>query len=336
MTVVPTVDLGRFMHGDAADKKAVAAETDRICSDIGFLSIVGHGVPETVTDQIYDLSKQFFRGPDSAKIKVAQPKADVIRGYIGMGKAALGVTLGEDTPPDLKETFSIGPEPGPDADYFTAPGSRSHFAANLWPDDIAGFRPAWQAYWTAMTYLSDTMMRLFACALGLEERHFETAIDRHISILSAMYYPDQPVPPRPGQLRAGAHTDFGTMTILKPDNAPGGLQVLTKSGDFAPVKAPPGSFVLNIGDMMARWTNDRWVSTLHRVVNPPPDTTLGTERLSIGFFHQPNYDALVECLPGCRSADQPARYAPVTAGDHLHAQFSAQARAADGAADGAG
>jgi len=128
----------------------------------------------------------------------------------------------------------------------------------------------------------------------------------------------------PGQLRAGAHTDFGTMTILKPDAAPGGLQVRTPAGEWAPVKAPPGALVVNIGDMMARWTNDRWVSTLHRVVNPPPDAALGSERLSIGFFHQPNYDALVECLPSCRGAGEPPRYPAVRAGDHLHAQFSAQ------------
>ena len=331
MTVVPTVDLGRFVHGDAADRKEIAAETDRICADIGFLSIVGHGVSEEITQAVYESSRRFFRGPLDSKIKVAQPQPDVIRGYIGMGKAALGVTIGQATPPDLKETFSIGPQADPDVPYYSAPGSRSHFAPNIWPEDIPGFRQAWQAYWTAMTSLSEKMMRLFAHALDLDEHHFASATDRHISILSAMYYPDQPVPPRPGQLRAGAHTDFGTMTILRPDSAPGGLQVLTKGGVFAPVKAPPGSFVLNIGDMMARWTNDRWVSTLHRVVNPPPDAKMGAERLSIGFFHQPNYGAVVECLPGCQSADHPAKYPPVTAGDHLHAQFSAQIRQSEGA-----
>ena len=332
MTVVPTVDLDRFVHGGGADRKAVATETDRICRDIGFLCILGHGVPDEVTQAVYDISKQFFRGPLESKIKVAQPQPDIIRGYIGFGKAALGVTTGEETPPDLKESFSIGPEVASDAPYYSAPGSRSHFAPNLWPQDIPEFKTAWQAYWTAMTDLSQTMMRLFAHALDLDEHHFSPVIDRQISILGAMYYPDQSEPPQPGQLRAGAHTDFGTMTILKPDNAPGGLQVLTKDGEFAPVIAPSGSFVLNIGDMMARWTNDRWVSTLHRVVNPPLDARMGSERLSLGFFHQPNYDAVVECLPGCHSAEQPAKYTPVAAGEHLHTQFSAQARQPEGAA----
>ena len=120
------------------------------------------------------------------------------------------------------------------------------------------------------------------------------------------------------------------MTILKSDSAPGGLEVLTKGGEFAPVIAPPGSFVVNIGDMMARWTNDRWVSTQHRVVNPPLDVRLGAERLSLGFFHQPNYDTVMECLTGCRSAEMPAKYPPVTAGDHLYTQFSAQIRQPEG------
>ena len=197
MTDVPTVDLSRFVHGDAADRQTVAVEVDRICLKIGFLSIIGHGVPDEITKAVYDSLKRFFRGAADSKRLVAQPQADVIRGYIGMGKAAMGVTMGQDTPPDLKETFSIGPMAGADAAYFKAPDSRSHFAPNLWPQDNPGVRQAWQAYWTAMTGLGETMMRLFSHALGLDETYFTPATDRHISILSAMYYPDQSAPPNP-------------------------------------------------------------------------------------------------------------------------------------------
>ena len=115
----------------------------------------------------------------------------------------------------------------------------SHFATNLWPAGDPHFKDAWMAYWNAMTKLSKNLMHLFAHALGLRADYFYNYIDRHISVLSAMYYPDQINPPEPGQLRAGAHTDFGTMTILKPDNAPGGLQVMTKNGTFEPVSAAP-------------------------------------------------------------------------------------------------
>ena len=326
MGMVSTINLDRFLHGSSEDKKALAAETDYICSEIGFLNVVGHGVHDNLIQNIYDRSKCFFRGPMNAKINVSQNKPDIIRGYIGLGKSALGSTIDNGTPPDLKETFSMGPEALENNPYFSAPGSRSHFAPNLWPVGDPHFKDAWLAYWNAMTKLSENLMQLFAQALGLKADHFHTQIDRHISILSAMYYPDQTNPPEPGQLRAGAHTDFGTMTILKPDNAPGGLQVMTKNGTFEPVSAPPDAFVVNIGDMMARWTNDRWVSTMHRVVNPPIDQKLSTERLSLGFFHQPNYDAVVTCLPNCKEVGKSAKYPPIAAGDHLHAQFSAQAR----------
>ena len=326
MGVVSTINLDRFLCGNSANQKAVATETDHICSEIGFLSVVGHGVSDTIIQNIYDRSKCFFRDSIEAKLSVAQTKPDIIRGYIGLGKSALGNTIGDDTPPDLKETFSMGPEAMENNPYFTAPGSRSHFAPNRWPVSDPHFKDAWLAYWNAMTKLSENLMQLFAHALGLENDHFSIYIDRHISVLSAMYYPDQPKPPKPGQLRAGAHTDFGTMTILKPDSAPGGLQVLTKDGSFKPVSVPPDAFVVNIGDMMARWTNDRWVSTMHRVVNPPLDQKLSAERLSLGFFHQPNYDAVVSCLPNCKEVGKSAKYKPIAAGDHLHAKFSAQAR----------
>lgn len=338
MTIVPEINLSRFLSGDGADRRAIARETDAICRDIGFLSVTGHGVAPDTTAALYDCAKRFFHQSVAEKQRVRQPHPDVIRGYIGYGVGALGTTRGEKTGPDMKESFSMGPLDAHEtlsdsssprdggAGYTVTLDSDArarHFAPNLWPDDPV-FRAAWADYFRAMERLSSDMMRLFASALDLPQDHFAPCTDKHISILSAIYYPDQEVEPAPGQLRAGAHTDFGTMTILKPDSAPGGLQVHTKSGEWIAVKAPPGSFVLNIGDLMARWTNDRWVSTLHRVVNPPRDMVRGTERLSIGFFHQPNFDALIDCLPGCRSEGGVAKYAPITSGAHLQSQFSKQ------------
>jgi isopenicillin N synthase-like dioxygenase len=171
--------------------------------------------------------------------------------------------------------------------------------------------------------LSLDMMRLFAEALDLETHYFDGAFGRHPSVLSAIYYPDQPEPPGEGQLRAGAHTDFGTMTILRPDDAPGGLQVMTKAGEWMQARRAKDSFVINIGDMMARWTNNRWLSTRHRVANPPRDRMSGRERLSIGFFYQP--DAfIVDCLPSCRDTQGRALYQPVAAGDYMKARFTSQ------------
>lgn len=308
---IPVIDLSRFLSGDADGRRAVARETDRMCREIGFLSVIGHGVPEHVINDLYARSKAFFHQPAEIKQRVGQPSPDVVRGYIGLARGALATTRGEETPPDLKESYNIGPE---------SPGQGT---GNVWPDDPQ-FRAAWLAYYAEMDRLSRDMMHLFAAALDLPEDHFDQSCATHPSILSAIYYPDQQEPPAKGQLRAGAHTDFGTMTILRPDNAPGGLQVMTKSGDWMPARPATSSFIINIGDMMARWTNDRWVSTMHRVVNPPRDMASGTERLSIGFFHQPDDTAIVECLPSCRYANGRAAYPPVSVGDYMRMRFTSQ------------
>jgi isopenicillin N synthase-like dioxygenase len=160
-------------------------------------------------------------------------------------------------------------------------------------------------------------MRIFAAGLGMDQHYFDGKIDRHITNFSVLHYPEQAKEPLPGQLRAGAHTDYGSLTILKPDNAPGGLQVLNKDGQWIDVPTLPGTFVVNLGDLMAEWTNNRWVSTLHRVVNPPRDKALGSRRLSMAFFHQPNYDAAIECLPTCCDAARPPLYGRTTSGEHV-------------------
>ena len=243
---IPVIDLSRYLHGGAGDRRAVARETDRVCRETGFLSVIGHGVPESTINNLYAVTKAFFHQPFTTKIKVCQPGAAIVRGYIGMGKGALASTMGETTPPDLKETYNVGPE------------GRARAAPNLWPENDPAFRAAFLAYYAEMDRLGLDLMRLFAEALDLEPGHFDGAFGHHQSVLSAMYYPDQPEPPREGQLRAGAHTDFGTLTILRPDNAPGGLQLKTKAGDWLPARAAKDSFVINIGDMMARWTNDSY------------------------------------------------------------------------------
>jgi isopenicillin N synthase-like dioxygenase len=119
-------------------------------------------------------------------------------------------------------------------------------------------------------------------------------------------------------LRSAPHTDFGSITLLLTEDKPGGLQVLDQNERWCDVQPLPGAYIVNLGDLMAQWTNDRWRSTVHRVVNPPHEPGLDSRRQSIVFFHQPNYDAVVECIPTCRDAAHPARYAPVRSGEHLH------------------
>ena len=167
------------------------------------------------------------------------------------------------------------------------------------------------------------LMRLSALALGLPEHHFDAAYADPSLTLRFVNYPDQPVPPAAGQLRYGAHHDYGGLTILRQDDAPGGLQVCDADGRWRDAPIHPASFMINVGDLMSRWTNGRWRSTLHRVVNPPRAVTGSTRRLSLVAFTGPNEQTVVECLPTCRTPAQPARFEPVQAGAYVRAKIAA-------------
>lgn len=313
---VPIIDIAPFFGSDPAARQRVADAIDRACTDIGFLIVTGHGVPSELIDEMRSVSRQFFDLPVAEKLKYRMPP-DRYRGYIALGNEALANSMDEETPPDIKESFSIGPIHPVNDDYHRAARPGNFFAGNFWPDAPGSFKAVWEHYYSEMERLSGTLMQIFAMGLGMNEAFFDDKVDHHISNFSVIHYPEQPRPPLPGQLRAGAHTDYGSLTIVKPDKAPGGLQVMTKEGTWMDVPNLEDGFVVNIGDLMAEWTNDRWVSTLHRVVNPPREQAVGSRRLSMTFFHQPNYDAVVECLPVCCSAERPPRYGTTTSGEHV-------------------
>jgi isopenicillin N synthase-like dioxygenase len=222
---------------------------------------------------------------------------------------ALARSRGEETPPELMERFTVG-------QFDTAVQ-----AENRWPQAVPALQPAAKQYYRAMERLAADLMSLLARALGLADRHFEPYFDRHVSLLVTNFYPPQHQPPAPGQLRAGAHTDYGSLTILAPARSPGGLQVRNHDGSWEDVPKVDGSFVVNLGDLMARWTNDRWVSTMHRVVNPDR-TSPQTSRMSLVFFQQPNNDVIISCIPTCIDASNPARYEPVAAGEHISGKLN--------------
>ena len=159
-------------------------------------------------------------------------------------------------------------------------------------------------------------MRITALGLDLGEHFFDDKIDRHITAMRLNFYPDVNELSRAGQLRSGEHTDYGLLTILNGENVPGGLQVKTRSGTWIDVATDPDTFVVNIGDLLMRWTNDRWVSNLHRVATPPANTR-GAKRLSMAFFHHPNYDALIQCVA---PPDQ-AKYPPVLSGEYRDLKY---------------
>jgi isopenicillin N synthase-like dioxygenase len=322
-SAVPVIDLEPFRLG--FDRQSVVSAVGEANEEIGFLVITGHGVPDQSVEAVHDAAHAFFSLPLDEKLGYVPKIPYFFRGYEAVGGSALARSAGEQSPPDLCELFRMSRFETPDVAAASGyePGLEYFFAPNIWPQRPASLRSALMAYYRQLEELAATLMRIFALALGLAEDHFESYIDRHISNLCINHYPGQADPPQPGQLRRGAHSDYGSLTILHQDDAPGGLQVLTADDRWEDVPHLPGAYVVNIGDMLARWTNDRWVSTVHRVVNPPRQLAT-SDRISIPFFHQPNHDAIVEALPSCVGPENPPRYGPVSSGEWVLRQTRRQ------------
>jgi len=318
MPTIPVIDLSAALAGDPAARLATGREIDRTCTEIGFLTIKGHGVPAAVRQDLRRTAREFFALPLEEKRRAVAADPATPRGYRGLGFESLA--RGNDPnaiPPDIKEYYHFGRERWPDEPYFTQGDGPRYFIRNVWPARPQGFAAAAERYYGEMERLTGDMMRLAALGLGLDEKFFDDKIDRHITAMRLNFYPEQATPPIPGQLRAGDHTDYGLLTILNGENVPGGLQAKSRSGEWIDVETDPDTFVVNIGDLLMRWTNDRWVSNVHRVVNPPITESAGNSRLSIAFFQQPNYDAVIECQ--CPPGE--AKYPPVTSGAYRDMKY---------------
>lgn len=300
------VDIAPFIAGDPAGKASVARAFGHAFETTGFAVVVGHSVPTATADAIYSALREFFEMPVEAKSNYTPPEQTKTRGYLPIGIESVAKTLTGETPPDLCEAL-----------VFNAPHRPDSAERLIWPDrppKLAGLVREWTGH---MTMLTEQLTRLSALALDLPEDFFrETYADPAIT-LRFVNYPDQPDPPAPGQLRYGEHHDYGALTILRQDSAPGGPEIRGEDGVWREAGVVPDSFVINVGDLLARWTNNRWRSTLHRVTNPPRDLTGSTARLSMVAFTGPNEQAEVACLPSCQSEDNPANFEPVICGEYI-------------------
>ncbi|WP_434425219.1 isopenicillin N synthase family dioxygenase [Nannocystis pusilla] len=313
---IPVIDIGPFGDGDAAGAAEVAAAFDRACRDLGFVVVVGHGVPRATIDAAHRSARAFFDLDLAVRDRYAAPPGGFV-GYRGLGAEGLSYSLDQEAVPDFKETYTVGRIDRGDEPYFTSQLGRMYMPDPTWPAEVPEFAAAWTEFYRQMDRVAWRLMRVFATALALPREFFDDKVDRNISCLRALNYPHQSTPAQPGQLRAGAHTDYGSLTLLSMTDAPGGLEVQREDGTWAAVRVPTDAFVMNVGDLMAQWTNDRWRSTMHRVTNPPPDADGDTRRQSLVFFHQPNYDAEVIPLASCCGPDNPPKYARTTSGEHL-------------------
>lgn len=305
---IPVIDIAPFRDGTGPAR--VARLWDAAMRETGFALIAGHGISEALLDGVYDQAQTFFARPLDEKATLTFPDKGRGQGYLPLRSEIVGSGRDPKARPDLCESLTFA-NPRFDA---AAPDNALDarlYRANLWPGGMPGFRETVEAYIAAGRELALTLMRLSAVALGLPAEHFAPFFDRMELNLRCVLYPDQPEAPEAHALRYGPHTDFSGFTILRQDAAPGGLQVQI-GDDWVDVTPVPGTLVINAGGLIQRWTNDRWVSNVHRVVNPPRDRTSGTRRLSIVLFTGPNSDAEIACLPGCGMP----RHVPILAGLH--------------------
>ncbi len=294
---IPIIDFAPFYYGGDRDRHQVAQEIYEACHTFGFMYLSHHGIPENLLHQLLEQSRQFFALPVEAKQAVAR-SPDTNCGYIGIQ----GERLDPSQPWDLKEAFNVGLQ-------------------SVWPDEPAGFRSIVSAFYDHCTgAIAPNVLRAFAIALDLPTHYFD---DKHGEnyFLRMLHYPLVSETTELGQLRAGAHTDYGSITVLLQDDS-GGLEVQTRDGVWFPVPPIPGTVVVNVGDAMQRWTNGRLSSTPHRVCLPVDKQTLRS-RYSVALFCDPNPDVWIDCLPGCVTDERPCHYEPIQMRDYLNQRLSA-------------
>jgi isopenicillin N synthase-like dioxygenase len=310
---IPIIDISPARDDDAGERLRVARKLGDALEHVGFATIIGHGIDEALLASTYAAVREFFALPLSEKLRSCPPEQAKSRGYLPVGIESVAATLDDDTPPDLCEALVFAGLSRPPA----ASGK-----PNIWPEEPAALRDLVLRYNRELDRLGKHLARLAALALDIAENDLDRYFTDPSMTLRFVNYPDQPMPPLPGQLRYGAHHDYGGLTILRQDEAPGGLEVCDAGGTWHQVPPSPGGFVINVGDLMSRWTNGRWRSTLHRVVNPGRELTGSTQRLSMVVFFSPNENSEIACLPSCVTGTRPAQWPPVKAGEYIRAKIA--------------
>ena len=306
-TDIPLIDIAGLGRGDAAADQAVAEAICRAAREVGFFYVTNHGVPAATIERAIDAAQRFFALPETVKQRV--PVDARHRGFLGLG----GAKMYSGAKADLKESFVWGLELATD-DPDVRP-ERSLMGPNQWPADLPALQGALYGYYEHVLACGRRLLGAFALGLGLPPEFFVAGFTKPLARASVVHYPPQPPDLADDQFGVGPHTDYGFITILWQDTV-GGLEVLNTARRWVPAPPVPNSFVINIGDLLARWSNDRFASTPHRVVNRS-----GRERYSMPVFFDPNWDTVIDPRACNLPAGEPARYAPVGAGDHIRGRF---------------
>jgi isopenicillin N synthase-like dioxygenase len=320
---VPTVDITPYVIDGSPEARAeVARQIDAACRAVGFIQITGHAIPDEITDGLTEAMDRFFAlDLDTKKTYRTPPRIN--RGYSPPKSESLSLSLGVEQASrmnDFFEAFNVG---AGQAHYPDAPGlPQPDYADNVWPA-VDGFEAQVQTYFAEAGRVARVMTRIFADALGLDPDFFTRRTDHSLDVLRMNNYalpPGTDVTLDGDLIGMGEHTDYGIVTVLWADQVKG-LQVLGADGSWNDVQPADGALLINLGDVTARWTNERWLSTLHRVKPPVIDGTIERRR-SAAFFHDGNVDALIETLPSCVDAEHPDLYEPITVGDHIRAKLA--------------
>ncbi len=318
---VPLVDISAYVTGGALEaRRVVASDLDSACRTLGFVQIRGHGISDETIDGLASALDAFFGQPLEWKQSYRMPP-QINRGYTPPHGESLALTLGLQTATavnDYFEAFNIGVGAAAHPGLNLPP---EVYAENPWPAGEAGFdgqsfQRAVEAYFIEAGRVARTLCRIFADALNVDHQLFAAATDHSADVLRMVNYalPPGSVVGDVDPLGMGAHTDYGIVTVLWADRVPG-LQVLGPEGLWHDVQPAEGALLVNLGDLTARWTNDRWLSTLHRVKPPLVDGVIRRRR-SAAYFHDGNIDAVISTIPTCVGANG-QQYSPITIGEHL-------------------
>jgi len=313
---VPAVDISPWVqNGSSEDKARVAREIDEACSTVGFIQVTGHGIPTTVTDGLASAMDDSFGKELEAKKQYIGPKGSN-RGYTPPKAESLSLSLGVESASrmnDFFEAYNIGLQA---SDFPELQLSTDDYAENVWPE-VAGYRQRIEEYFAEAGRVASTLTDIFAVALGLDPDFFRNYTDHSVDVMRMNNYalPPGTVDLDGDLIGMSEHTDYGIVTVLWADQVKG-LQVLGADGSWNDVAPADGALLVNLGDLTGRWTNEKWMSTLHRVKPPIVDGTIERRR-SAAYFHDGNADALISAIPTCVGPGEQPIYPPITVGEHI-------------------
>jgi isopenicillin N synthase-like dioxygenase len=305
---IPVVDVGPLFGGGEAGLHAVAEDLRDHLEKVGFVYIAGHNVPHDSIEAVREEGKRFFALPDEEKLKLKIDKN--FRGYLPFNASTIVTSsVAKVSKPNQSESLMFMHEVKPD-DPAVAAGEPLQ-GPNQWPDEakVPGFHATIDTYVGQMNLLARNIIDAIAVALGMQPEAMRPFFRRPTTFLRLLHYPTQRE--EDGLFGSAPHTDYGCITLLAQDDV-GGLEVKNKAGDWVPAPPMRDTFVMNVGDILARWSNDRFVSTPHRVINRS-----GRERYSQPFFFDPAMDSMIEAFPTCVPAGSQPKYAPVRYGEYL-------------------